>query len=188
MKKKLKRFMSVFLSICLTICIVQPFSSAMAKEEQNDNRLLPEKVIVNAAESSKENPKRMINPVRNRKKNVKTYETWSSYKRVSDNVKFGKKGGTISADRTVSFSVEVSGNISGLGISTSGSISSKIGYTLNADPNTTSYLGYKVRYKVEKGINEFYDSSNGRVISRNEYTVKKPLYGQYALIKVKWGY
>lgn len=180
MKKQPKRRMIVFLSICLIICIVQPSSLALAKEERSDNTVLPKNTIINAAENSK----RMINPVRNRKKNVKTYETWSSYKRVSDNVKFGKKGGSISADRTVTFSVVVSGNISGLGISTSGSVSSKIGYTLNADPNTTSYLGYKVRYKVEEGINEFYDSTNGRVIASNKYTVKKPLYGQYALIKV----
>lgn len=40
----------------------------------------------------------------------------------------------------------------------------------------------RVYYKVETGINEYYDIVAGKVIRSNSYTVKKPQYGEYKLI------
>ncbi|CAM5705105.1 putative protein OS=Lysinibacillus sphaericus OX=1421 GN=LS41612_21530 PE=4 SV=1 [Lysinibacillus sphaericus] len=71
------------------------------------------------------------------------YFEWSDFKRVSDNLTTGAAGGSITSSNTVSFQTEVSGIIDGLGYSRSKSITSSIGYTLHANPNTTVYMGYK---------------------------------------------
>ncbi len=123
-----------------------------------------------------------VNHVRNRKTNVRTYNEWSSFKRVSDNIKTGKSGGSITANKKVSFGCSVSGSINGLSISTNISISSSTGYTLKVGKNKRVYMGYRVYYKVETGINEYYDAINGKVIKSNSYTIKTPQYGEYQLI------
>lgn len=140
----------------------------------------------NVANSNAEVSPSFINDFRYRAVNVTTSNEWSGYRRVSDNLKTGKGGGSISANKTTTFDTSVSGEINGLGISTSKSISSSIGYTLNVAPNTTVYMGYRVYYKVEKGTREYYDLVTGKVISRNSYTVKVPQYGEYKLITVNW--
>lgn len=43
-------------------------------------------------------------------------------------------------------------------------------------------MGYRVYYKVETGINEYYDIVTGKVIRSDSYTVKTPQYGEYKLI------
>lgn len=124
-----------------------------------------------------------INSYRTRKVNVTTTEEWSSYKRVSDNLNtWGSQGGSISSNKSYTFSAEVDGNISGLGITLGGSVSSQIGYTLNVGPNQAVYMGFRTKYKVERGTREVYDTITGRIQSSNKYTVKKPLYGTYKLL------
>ncbi|CUM80041.1 hypothetical protein GMB34_00595 [Turicibacter sanguinis] len=140
-------------------------------------------VIVQASENQiEEVSPRFINEYRYRKTNVKTSYQWSSYKRVSDNLKTGPEGGSISANKSVSFGTEVSGNISQLGIATNISLSSSKEYTLNVGANKRVYMAYRVKYKVETGTREMYDMVTGRVISSNTYTVKTPQYGEYALL------
>ena len=101
------------------------------------------------------------------------------------NITTGKGGGSITATKSVTFGTDVSGAIDGLGISTSKSITSSIGYTLNADPNKTVYMGYRVYYKVETGTREYYDLVTGKVLKSNSYTVKVPQYGEFKLINAK---
>lgn len=125
----------------------------------------------------------MINPIRYRKKNVIHTTGWSSYKRVSDNLKTGSSGGSITANKSVTFNTSVTGSISGLTISTNSSVSSSKSYTLSVGKNQRVYIGYRTYYKVEKGVREQYDLETGKVYSKNNYTVKKPQYGEYALIK-----
>lgn len=125
----------------------------------------------------------MINPIRYRKKNVTHTTGWSSYKRVSDNLKTGSSGGSITANKSVTFNTSVTGSISGLTISTNSSVSSSKSYTLSVGKNQRVYIGYRTYYKIEKGVREQYDLETGKVYSKNNYTVKKPQYGEYALIK-----
>lgn len=118
-----------------------------------------------------------------RKVDVQTYTQMGSYARVSDTINtYGASSGSITCNRSVSYSVEVSGNISGLGISLGGGISSSIGYTLSVGSNRRVYMGYAPVYKVETGYRELYDSVTGKVISRNKYKIKTPIYGEYQLI------
>ncbi|MCY7901774.1 hypothetical protein [Bacillus inaquosorum] len=122
-----------------------------------------------------------VNGFRNVKMNVKTYKSWSSFKRVSDNIATGSKGGSITANKTVTFTTTVSGSISGLGISTAGSVASSKGYTLNVGANKRVYMAYRVRYNVEEGYNCLKDIVTGKCVSKKKYVVKKPMYGEYAL-------
>ena len=85
----------------------------------------------------------------------------------------------------MSCGVEVEGGISGLGISTSTTIASSKGYTLNVGPNKKVYMAYRVKYQIEKGTREYYDIVTGKVMKRNSYTVKTPISGEYALLNVK---
>ena len=64
--------------------------------------------------------------------------------------------------------------MSRLGYSRSKSITSSIGYTLHANPNTTVYMGYRAYYKVETGTRELYDIVTGKVLRRNTYTINIP--------------
>lgn len=43
-------------------------------------------------------------------------------------------------------------------------------------------MGYRVKYKVETGTREMYDMVTGKVVRSNKYTVKKTMYGEYALL------
>ncbi|XAO97493.1 hypothetical protein ABBS62_08565 [Bacillus subtilis subsp. subtilis] len=113
-----------------------------------------------------------VNDFRNVKMNVKTYKSWSSFKRVSDNIATGSKGGSITANKTVTFTTTVSGSISGLGISTAGSVASSKGYTLNVGANKRVYMAYRVRYNVEEGYNCRKDIVTGKCVSKKKYVVK----------------
>lgn len=152
-----------------------------------DNELSFDGIIENSSELPDENQNptissRMVNPIRYRKKNVKSYQEWSGYRRISDNLKTGAAGGSISATKTTTFGVSVSGDISGINVNASGSVSSAKGYKLNVGANKRVYLGYRTRYAVETGKREQYDLETGKVYRTNNYTVKRPLYGEYALI------
>ncbi len=139
--------------------------------------------VIHASETSLEVAPRFMNEYRYRKTNVKISYQWSGYKRVSDNLKTTSAGGSISANKGVTFGTEVSGNIYQLGISTGVSLSSEKNYTLNVGANQSVYMGYRVKYKVETGTREMYDMVTGRVISSNKYTVKTPIHGEYALLR-----
>lgn len=116
-----------------------------------------------------------------RKTNVRVTNEWSGYRAVSHTVRASSAGASISTDRTTSFGATVSGDISKLNIALNASVSSTIGYTLNIPANRTAYLGFRVLYRVERGTRTeyFYD---GKVYKRNNYVVKIPIRGEYALI------
>jgi hypothetical protein len=126
----------------------------------------------------------LVNEFKTRKKNVTYSEEFSNYSRVSDNLNtYGaSSGGSITSTKSVSFTANVTGSIAGLGISLGGTLTSQIGYTLNVKPNKVVYMGYRVRYKVEKGFREYYDTVTGNIISSNNYVVKIPISGEYALL------
>lgn len=183
LKKKL--FSTGLATIMMAGLMMVPTNNVFAQE----GKYVDEKDIVVIESSELERPTieenikpRFVNDFRNRKKNVRTYNEWSSFKRVSDNIHTGNAGGSISSNKLVKFECSVSGNISGLNISANGSVSSSIGYTLNVTKNKRVYMGYRVYYKVETGINEYYDIVTGKVIRSNSYTVKIPQYGEYKLI------
>ena len=67
-------------------------------------------------------------------------------------------------------------------INVGGSISSTVGYTLNAGANKRVYMAYRVKYNVETGVNHRVDIVTGKTVSKSNYTVKKPMYGEYKLI------
>lgn len=111
-----------------------------------------------------------------------SYE-WSDFERVSNNLNtYGSDGGTISVNRTVTFSVDVEGNIKGIGINVNASVTSEIGYSLEVPANRNVHLGYRVRYKIEKGTRVVRNGVTNKVMEKNEYTVKTPIYGEYKLI------
>ncbi|MDP1420391.1 hypothetical protein Q8G35_18880 [Peribacillus simplex] len=124
-----------------------------------------------------------VNETTHVKKKVKKYTEWSSYKRVSQNLNTkGAKGGSISSDRTVTFSPTVSGSIKGLGISLGFSKSSAKHYSLDVGPNRRVYMGYRVKYAVEKGENHTINIYNGDTITKKKYKVKKVKHGEYGLV------
>lgn len=126
---------------------------------------------------------RMVNTIRYRKKNVKKSTEWSAYKRVSDNLKTGNKGGSITTTKSASFGATTTGSVYGIQVAASATISSSVGYTLNVGGNQRVYVGYRVKYAVEKGTREQYDLTTGKVYSSNSYTRKVPQHGEYTLIK-----
>lgn len=121
-------------------------------------------------------------PIMYKKDNVTTSTQWSGYRRVSDNLKTGEKGGSISSTKATTFSAEVSGKVQGINVKVSGSVKNSIGYTLNVGKNKRVYLGYRVKYNVEKGKRYVYNHAHRRWDFTNDYTVKIPSYGEYALI------
>lgn len=115
------------------------------------------------------------------KKNVRTYYEWSGYRPVSHTLRTSSAGGSISTDKTTTFGVSISGDISRVNLSVSGSVSSTVGYTLNVPANRSAYLGFRVLYKVESGtrVEYFHD---GGIYKRSNYVVKVPVRGEYALV------
>ncbi|WEA39551.1 hypothetical protein VO178_04170 [Lysinibacillus fusiformis] len=194
MLKKLILPFVILLSI-VTVAFTMDSQTAAAEEVVDLEEVVnPEEIEVDSEEvvnpeeievDSEEVTPYFVNDFRYRKVNVKTFNEWSGYKRASDNITTGKGGGSITATKSVTFGTDVSGAIDGLGISTSKSITSSIGYTLNADPNKTVYMGYRVYYKVETGTREYYDLVTGKVLKSNSYTVKVPQYGEFKLINAK---
>lgn len=135
------------------------------------------------SEFNNENASRMINTIRYRKKNVTNFYEWSGYRRVSDNLKTGSKGGSITTNRSTTFGATTTGNVYGIQVAASASRTSSTGYILNVGANQRVYVGYRVRYSVERGTREQYDLATGRIYSVNSYNRKVPTYGEYALIR-----
>lgn len=121
-----------------------------------------------------------------KKENVRHFNQWSGFRRVSPNLKTGPKGGSLSTTQSTSFSMEISGTVDGLGFGFGRSVTSAIGYKLNVGANRRVYIGYRVRYRVETGQRVQYQKNklNGavKVVSRTNYTVKIPQVGEYALV------
>lgn len=134
-------------------------------------------------QSNDKNGRRVVNPVRYRKTNVRTYKSYSGWHRVSDDLTTGPKGGSIKCNRTITLSGGVSGKIKGISVSFGGSRASEVGYTLNVGGNQTRHMVFRVKYAVETGTREVYDAVTGKVIGRNTYTAKTVLNGEYALSK-----
>ncbi|MER0466042.1 hypothetical protein ABR330_05020 [Bacillus cabrialesii subsp. cabrialesii] len=189
-----KVFCKLAISFIALFILSVPNGDVLAAEKGADKPVIikdvePEVQTVFANESTEltsnsgdgEFTAQFVNDFRNVKMNVKTYKSWSSFKRVSDNIATGSKGGSITANKTVTFTTTVSGTISGLGISTAGSVASSKGYTLNVGANKRVYMAYRVRYNVEEGYNCRKDIVTGKCVSKKKYVVKKPMYGEYAL-------
>jgi|GEM_PF-5702901 len=113
--------------------------------------------------------------------NVRVTEEWSPWQRVSNNLSTGSQGGgSISATQNVTWSTQTSGSIQGLGISTSRSVQSGTGYTLNVGPNRRVYMAHRARYQVTTGTRVVFTPGTGRT-TYNDFTVRTPLFGEFAL-------
>lgn len=122
-----------------------------------------------------------------KKAKVKYSNKWSKVKRCSDNMR-ARKGqtGTLTCNKSVSFSGSISGNIKGITtISVGATYSSITGYSISFKGPATCYMGYKAYYKIEKGIRKKYNMNTMKCVSSNKYTVRKALHGQYQTVKVK---
>lgn len=119
-----------------------------------------------------------------KKEGVNTSYYWSSAARVSQNLNTNppSNGGTITSDRTKTFSTNVSGEYRNLGFDIGKSVSSTIGHSLNVEPNKRVYMAYKVRYKVETGTRLKISNLTLRVVSRDRYRVETPMYGEFVLL------
>lgn len=176
MKKHLI-FAFVLMLTLSTALIIMPNESSASEKETSNSTTVKE---VSEDQSNKVSPQ-MVNPYRYSKENVRVSNEWSSYRRVSDNLRTGSKGGSITSNRSVTFSPVISGSISGINVSTGSSKTSSVGYTLNVGANKSVYMGYRVRYEVERGTRVRTDVVTGKK-TRNSYTVKRPLYGEYRLL------
>ena len=181
MKKILSSILSLAMIFIISTTAFASESTSLYVNESEIEVVASDALTGNYSESTENSPK-FVNEYRYRKVDVSTYKEWSPFKRVSDNVEFTSEGGSIEADRSASFGTVVSGNIGGLNIATNVSLSSRIGYVINAEPNSWVYMGYRVKYSVEEGTRECYDMVTGKVVSTNKYTVKTPLFGDYKLI------
>ncbi|MFF5400635.1 hypothetical protein ACFY5J_25045 [Peribacillus butanolivorans] len=126
---------------------------------------------------------KFVNDFRSVKKNVKKYNEWSKFKRVSDDVKTKNHTGSITSDRTVSWSGSVTGDVKGLSYSLGKTVTSSVNYTLNVPKYTNVYMGYRVKYAVEEGENHRIDIVTGKTISKKKYKIKKTMNGQYQLVE-----
>jgi hypothetical protein len=127
-------------------------------------------------------PDSIIRTAKYHKENVKKYNQWSGYRRVSDNMNtYGAEAtGRITSDRETTFNTTASGAYGNLGFSFGVSESNKVGYAMNVPKNKRVYLGYKAMYSVETGTRV--TTVGGTVRNRQTYTYKKPIYGEYKLL------
>lgn len=181
----MKRIFSVTLFIiilCLN-CFASYASNENCFEKESLDSSVNQEIV--SDENEKDIKKSQYHGYYYRKKVTSTTTKWTSYKRVSNNVKVPPKGATITQSKQLTFGVTVSGSIYGLCLSTSASVSTENSYSLNGTPRKTQYLGFRVKYKVEKGVRYVYNQNTNKVVDKNNYTYKKPMYGEYALITVK---
>ncbi|MCR6097686.1 hypothetical protein HXA31_00435 [Salipaludibacillus agaradhaerens] len=123
----------------------------------------------------------MIRTLNYSKSNVKKTTEWSSFRRISDKISTGSEGGSISSNRITTFGTVASGSYANLGFSLKKSKSSSMGYTLNVSKNYRVYLGYRVKYNVEKGTRI---TKTGKAVrDRSSYKIKTPIYGEYKWIR-----
>lgn len=178
--KKLALILSVTF---LGFGVVQSYAqeSSIDSNENNINEYYENIETLNLLASDEIQP-RSINPVRYRKENVRVTEEWSSALRISDYITTGRAGGSITSTYSKTISGSVSGNIYGISVQFGGSVSASKGYTLQVGPNQRKCLGYRAKYRVERGTRVTYDAQSGKVLSRNSYVAKKTLYGNYFLM------
>ena len=132
-------------------------------------------------------PRSICIPV-HRKSNVKTYYEYSPYERISDNCTTESEMKTVqvtSDDIKDRFEVIVEGNVDGLkiskGISDNYVNPHKI-CSFNVAPNQSAYVKCRAYYKVETGINEYYDIFTGEVKIAGSYTVKVPVFKEFGIV------
>lgn len=123
---------------------------------------------------------RSINPVRYRKENVTKTTEYSRYQRASKSV---GKGFKVSVDRTVSFSITLIG-AEGL-FNLGNSVSYSDSYSVTNNAYKSGYIGCRAVYEVEKGTRVIYDATNGKILGKNKYVVKKPKTFHYELLQDK---
>lgn len=109
-----------------------------------------------------------------RKKSVRKFKQWSPYRRVSGNLQTKNYTGTIRVDRQTTFSTSIHGAINGINVTLGGSVTSSASYSINVGKNRRVYIGCRVLMNVESGIREKVNAKTGQVVSRNNYTVKRP--------------
>ncbi|PRR95134.1 hypothetical protein C6W20_18755 [Bacillus sp. NMCN6] len=182
MKKSIVVLVTMF-TLLLSTAFSEGVHAEEAKSPSRVSNVDPAEIYADPVEGTIK--PEFIMDFRNIKKNVKKSTGWSKYKRISDNIKTGKAGGSITANKTVTFGTTSSGDIRGLTFGFNVSKSSAKGYTLNVGPNKRVYMGYRVNYNIEKGENWLVDIVTGKVMDKTKYTHKKPRFGEYGLINYK---
>lgn len=186
------------MALCGSINI-QNVSSAMSDTNTEDNNAF-ELILENGNEelspeytdeSSSYNPNtfttkpRSINPVRYRKKNVKKTTEYGAFKRQTDTL-IAQKDQSINGSKTVDilFKGSISGEIKGLNISLS--VDYRYAQTINytIPKGKKGYLAVRPVYSVERGTREIYNAENGKILGKNQYTVKKVVRAEYKVIYV----
>ena len=117
------------------------------------------------------------------KENVRRYKEKGTPYRVSDNLN-GNAGDVIHSSRSETVNVQVSGDIQGLNFNLSQKISSGVGYQMKLPSKGSYYMVYTAVYQVETGT-KVSKTVTGTVLSRKNYTVKTPLYGEFSLRRSK---
>ena len=111
--------------------------------------------------------------------------SYGSKIRVSDDIVVPPTGGSLACNIQKEFSAIISGSISGIQVNVSGKLTTNVGYSLNGTPGKTQYMAYRVKYAVEKGIRYKRALSSGKIVAQNNYTVKRPISGEYSLVTVR---
>ena len=181
-----RRLIVVF--IACTVLLTPIFSFADSEGTETINSINTNiSSASNAVNSIVENSDRTIQPKQlggfyYRKKVKRVYTAYSSYRKVSDSIHFPERGGSITVSRQVTIHGSISGSIFGINVSTGGSVSSFVGYTLNGTPGKTQHIGFRAKYRVKEGVRYKYNQLTGRLVSSNTYKVMKPVNGEYALL------
>lgn len=177
---------SVFLLLLLSFTSSTPIS-AMEKDKNNETTLklkngdvtaLPNLEVIEEDIDSKA----IICCFYNKKYDVKNSTEWTGYKRVSDNVVTKNYTGSVTANKSVTYSASISGSATWADVGIGSSKSSSKSYTMNVPKNSRVFLGYRMKYKVERG-----KKCRAHVISKKcttkgtSYTIKRPSLGEYAL-------
>lgn len=120
-----------------------------------------------------------------KKVNVRKYQQTGSFVTISNRVQAtSNQFVTITSSKGTSFTTQVSGDISGLGFSTSKSISAEVGYSIQGKGPGTFVMQAAPVYSVETGTKQQISAWSGLVISSNSYTIKVPINVTYRLVKV----
>lgn len=176
-KKRRKAVAVVTVLICVFTTIIFLPENVYAVQKKITNPALP--ILIND-----------LKKIKFKKKNVRYSTCWSKKRRVSDNLKTGKKGGKIICDVAITFSGSVTGSIGGIvTIGVGASKSTKLGYEMHVGAKSNKYMVYKGKYKVETGWRYVYiknkKSGKYKYLGKNRYKVKRPLYGEYSLKNVR---
>lgn len=186
-----KRIVTIVIALVMFLFVFTTTStSTYAQKDVGSIKRLEDNNLINTSELLKIDDDNLVEtslimPTYIKKRNVKNSKEWSGAKRISDNVYTTNHTGNITANKSVTFNTTVSGSIKKwLNISIGGSKSSSKSYSMTVPEYSRVYLGYRVKYDVEKG-----EACNAHLILRycitdwGEYTIKKPKEGEYLLVK-----